>query len=488
MHMQRHWFFTVAGILLLGSSAQGDEAQVRREQFFEERVRPLLFNRCFECHGDKKQESGLRLDSRSAILRGGDSGPAAVARRVDDSLLIQAVRGEAASMPPEDPLEEAEIEVLERWVAMGLPWTAGDAPPEPSLGDQRAIQEIADSHWAFQPINKPPLPAAVSAGTPSEVDVFLNQQIDEAGLQVAPPADRRTLLRRLTFDLIGLPPTPEEVTAFESDRDPDAIAKVVERLLQSPHYGERWGRHWLDVARYADSQDWQAQTDVRYPFAYTYRDWVIRSLNADMPYDEFIRKQLAADFIETQPDSPELAALGFLTVGPRFRNNRLELAADQIDVVTRGLMGLTVACARCHDHKYDPVPIEDYYALYGVFASCTIPDDYVGVSMSVNSIRLNYNAGGGVSISANLGNASVWDQHGGSQGFSSALPSVEGSQTIIVHTWDVTNFTWVLTVTCELKAPAKLAWQAAILAALEKAREKKVADYQKFLDEKAAFV
>lgn len=376
--------------LPIADAAAADDVANRREQFFEERVRPLLIERCYECHSDKKQESNLRLDSLSAVMRGGDSGAAAVARNVDDSLLIQAVRGELAQMPPDEPLTEEEMAILEKWVAMGLPWPAGDAPAAPSLGDQIAIKKAAETHWAFQPIQTPAVPKSQDGSTStSPIDAFVNQGIAEANLTPASKADRRTLLRRLSFDLIGLPPTADEVAAFIADDSDDAIEKVVSRLLQSPHHGERWGRHWLDVARYADSQDWQAQTDVRYPFAYTYRDWVIHALNDDMPYDEFIRKQLAADAIEKQEDSPQLAALGFLTVGPRFRNNKLELNADQIDVVTRGLMGLTVTCARCHDHKYDPVPIEDYYALYGVFASSAVPEELPELSGASISEELN---------------------------------------------------------------------------------------------------
>jgi len=376
--------------LPLADAGAADDAANRQEQFFEERVRPLLIERCYECHGDKKQESNLRLDSLSSVVRGGDSGAAAVARNVDESLLIQAVHGDLAQMPPDEPLTEDEIAILEKWVAMGLPWTTGDAPAAPSLGDQIAIKKAAETHWAFQPLQTPAVPKSEGTVTPrSPIDAFVNQGIAEAKLTPAPQADRRTLLRRLSFDLIGLPPAAAEVAAFIADETDDAIEKVVSRLLESPHHGERWGRHWLDVARYADSQDWQAQTDVRYPFAYTYRDWVINALNDDMPYDEFIRKQLAADAIEKQQDSPQLAALGFLTVGPRFRNNKLELNADQIDVVTRGLMGLTVTCARCHDHKYDPVPIEDYYALYGVFASSSIPDELPELSGASIDDELN---------------------------------------------------------------------------------------------------
>ncbi len=383
--IQRTLIVSAIGGAMSSTGALADDPQQRREQYFEQHIRPLLFDRCYGCHSDKKQESSLRLDSRQAVMRGGDSGAAAISRNVDESLLIQAVRGELAPMPPDDPLSDEEIAKLERWVAMGLPWTSGDAPTSPTLGDQRAIGKQARAHWSLQPIRQPKLPTGPGVDAlESAVDRFVMQGILDQALEVAPPADRRTLLRRLSFDLVGLPPTPDEVDAFVRDESSSAVRNVVDRLLDSPHYGERWARHWMDIARYADSQDWQAQTDVRYPFAYTYRDWLIRSLNEDLPYDDFIREQLAADFRHRQSDSPDLAALGFLTVGPRFRGNRLEIAADQIDVVTRGLMGLTVGCARCHDHKYDPIAIDDYYALHGVFASSQISEELPEIRTSLS--------------------------------------------------------------------------------------------------------
>lgn len=354
------------------------EGLTPREQFFEAQVRPLLIDRCQECHAAEIQESDLRLDSRALVLKGGLSGPAAKPRDTDGSLILKAIRGEDGMelMPPDDPLDESDIAILERWVKMGLPWP-GSEQPEAALGDQTAIKATAAQHWSFQPIRQPAIPETSDpAWARTPIDAFVLQGLDDADLQPAPPADRHTLIRRATFDVTGLPPTPAEVAAFFNDPADDSVAfeKVVTRLLNSPQFGERWARHWLDLARYADTRDWQAQAELRYPYAYTYRDYVIRSLNEDKPYDQFIQEQLAADYYTDSKDAPELAALGFLTVGPRFRNNRLEQAADKIDVVTRGLMGLTVACARCHDHKYDPVPTEDYYSLYGVFASCGIPE------------------------------------------------------------------------------------------------------------------
>jgi hypothetical protein len=239
------------------------------------------------------------------------------------------------------------------------------------------VARAADTHWAFQPIRTPPVPTLrtpnPSLRTP--VDAFILARLEAAGLSPSPPADRRTLIRRASFDLLGLPPSPEEVAAFEADPAPDAYERLIDRLLASPHYGERWGRHWLDVARYADTKDGVLMfgDDRVRPFAYTYRDYVIRAFNDDLPFDRFIHEQLAADRIESSADPRRLAALGFLTLGRQFDNNVHDVIDDQIDTVTRGLLGLTVSCARCHDHKYDPIPTADYYSLYGVFASSEEP-------------------------------------------------------------------------------------------------------------------
>jgi hypothetical protein len=229
-------------------------------------------------------------------------------------------------------------------------------------------------HWAYQPVANPALPQVKDHAWPqTSVDDFILAGLEARGLQPSSPADRRTLLRRATFDVIGLPPTPEETTAFEADTSPGAFAHVVDRLLASPHYGERWGRYWLDVARYADTKGYVFLEENKFPWAYTYRDYVVRSLNDDLPYDQFVLQQLAADKLPPGKDRRSLAALGFITLGGRFMNNQQDILDDRIDVVTRGLMGLTVACARCHDHKFDPIPTQDYYSLYGVFASSVEP-------------------------------------------------------------------------------------------------------------------
>ncbi len=245
-----------------------------------------------------------------------------------------------------------------------------------ALGDQDAIQKKSREHWSFKPLVKPAVPKLSNeAAGANPIDGFIVSRLSDAGIEPLGQADKRTLLRRAYFDITGLPPTAKALEEFELDKTPEAFKKVVDTLLASKEFGQRWGRYWLDVARYADSRDWMAQTDPRYPFAYSYRDYVIRSINEDKPYDQFLREQIAADLMTNDEHSPQLAALGFLTVGPRFRNDTLEQVSDRIDCITRGLMGLTVSCARCHDHKYDPVTIEDFYALYGVFGSTELTED-----------------------------------------------------------------------------------------------------------------
>lgn len=393
------WKAITAGAfsLLLCLPAQFASALSPKEEFFEHKIRPLLIDRCQSCHDAQLQESDLRLDSLDGILQGGLSGPAAIAGQPGASRLIHAVQGtqNMEQMPPDEPLDESEIVLLRRWIKMGLPWTA-EAQPAAALGDQKAIGKASREHWAFQPVTSPSMPVipTESLGTmvnapawqQNPIDAFVLSQLTANELLPNAPADRATLLRRLSFDLIGLPPTFKQVRAFVEDprQDSVVIEEVVDGLLARQQHGERWARYWLDLARYADTRDWQAQAELRYPYAYTYRDYVIHSLNEDKPYNRFIEEQIAADFYYKQSDAPELAALGFLTVGPKFRNNRLEQIADKIDVVGRGLMGITISCARCHDHKYDPIPIEDYYSLYGVFASCSIPDSLPKIQSEVS--------------------------------------------------------------------------------------------------------
>jgi mono/diheme cytochrome c family protein len=358
----------------LCGTLQADDGSVSAEQaeFFEKQIRPVLAEHCDSCHGARKQEGGLRLDSRASLLKGSDSGPVVVAGTPTESLLIEAVRQTGdlkMPPPPKDKLAPEAIAALVRWVELGLPWPATD-------GKSATAAKNARSHWAFQPIARPAVPAVNDAGwSKTDIDRFVLAKLESPGLSPAPPADRRALLRRASFDLTGLPPAPADVAAFENDPSPTAkaFAAVVDRLLASPHYGERWARHWLDVARYADNKGYVFFEEPSYPWAYAYRDWVIRALNDDLPYDQFILQQLAADQLPLGPDKRPLAALGFLTIGGHFMNNVHDIFDDRIDVVSRGLLGLTVTCARCHDHKYDPIPQADYYSLYGVFRSASEP-------------------------------------------------------------------------------------------------------------------
>lgn len=345
-------------------------------EFFERQVRPVLAEHCLDCHGPKKQEAGLRLDSRAAVLRGSDEGPIVKERAPNESRLMEAVRrtGEL-KMPPDKPLAATAVAALARWVELGLPWPESPAPA--AGGSSAAISAAAAKHWAFQPIRPPALPAAASDATRdwtrTSLDRFVAARRDAAGLAASPAADRRTLARRLSFDLLGLPPTPEDVAALVADEAPDAVERHVDRLMASPRLGERWARHWMDVARYADNKGYVFFEEKTYPWAYAYRDYLIESFNRDVPYDRFVTEQLAADLIDRGGDDGALRALAFLTIGAHFMNNTHDILDDRIDVVSRGLQGLTVVCARCHDHKYDPVPQADYYSLYGVFRSSEEP-------------------------------------------------------------------------------------------------------------------
>jgi mono/diheme cytochrome c family protein len=357
-------------VVLSGGAA--DAAEPQAVEFFEKNVRPLLAEKCWSCHGQKKQQGGLRLDSRAALLKGSDSGPVVIAGQPDKSLLVRAVRREGdAPMPPKGALTAGEVDALAAWVRLGIPW-----PDAGSTVVTSTVEEARRRHWAFRPVRKPALPAVRDASwVRTPIDAFVRAGLEAKGLAPAAPADRVTLIRRLSFDLTGLPPTPGEVDTFLADQSSEAYEKLVDRLLASPHYGERWGRHWLDVARYADTKGYVFQEERRYPYAYTYRDWVIRAFNEDLPYDQFLVQQLAADLLPLGEDKRPLAAMGFLTLGRRFLNNQPDIIDDRIDVTMRGLQGLTVACARCHDHKFDPIPQRDYYSLYGVFASSIEPKE-----------------------------------------------------------------------------------------------------------------
>jgi cytochrome c553 len=361
-------------------------------QFFENKIRPVLANNCYKCHSQQaeKVKGGLLLDTKEGVLKGGENGPVIVPGDPEKSVLIKAVRytDPDLQMPPPrgggKKLSDSEVADLAAWVKMGAP------DPRMATAAQKAWSDASKKHWAWQPVSKPAVPEVNPEsfrGWPkTPIDNFILAKLEEKELKPNPPADKRTLIRRATFDLIGLPPTVEEVEAFVKDESPDAFAKVVDRLLASPHYGERWGRHWLDVARYSDTkgQVRRQREDANYPFAWTYRDYVIRSFNEDKPYNVFIIEQIAADKLPATAHNPaNLAALGFLTLGDRFMGMQNDIINDRIDVVTKGFLGLTVTCARCHDHKFDPIPTKDYYSLHGIFASCAEPENEPVISKIV---------------------------------------------------------------------------------------------------------
>ncbi len=352
----------------LAAATQAPEPEATA--FFETSIRPLLLERCIECHGDKKQKGGLRLDSKAAWVKGGDSGTSLHPGDPEKSLLIKAVRytDKELQMPPKHQLPPREVALLEKWVLMGAPDPRSGtltAPPTPG-------SEAVAKHWAFQPVTRPPVPS----GDGHPVDAFVGTRLKTNGLVPNAAADARTLLRRVTLDLTGLPPTPEETHAYLQDTAPGAFERLIERLLASNAYGERWGRHWLDVARYADTAGDGADYPVRE--AGKYRDWVIQSFNSDQPYNQFLREQLAGDILAKTAPPEQLAKLvtatGFLAVGKRYGYKpspdfqHLDFA-DAIDSVGRSLLGLSLGCARCHDHKFDPVSVADYYGLYGIFQS-----------------------------------------------------------------------------------------------------------------------
>lgn len=369
-------FFVIALLSPLAAIAATESPDPAGIEFFESKIRPIFIDHCYECHSQQsgKSKGSLFLDTRDALLKGGDSGPAIVPGDPEKSLLIKAVRytDKDLQMPPKDKkLAPEQIAALEQWVAMGAP----DPRTADASTDTDSIEARAKTHWAFQPVANPPVPEVKrKKWVKTPIDAFILAKLEEAKLKPSPQADKRTLIRRAYFDLIGLPPSPEQVEAFEKDRSPNAFEKVVDELLSSPHYGERWGRHWLDVARYADTKGYLAGNEERrFPFSWTYRDWVIRAFNEDLPYDQFLVQQIAADHLDLGEDRRPLAALGFLTLGRRFLNNKHDIIDDRIDVVTRGTLALTVTCARCHDHKYDPISAKDYYSLYGVFDSSQEP-------------------------------------------------------------------------------------------------------------------
>ncbi|MGE0812341.1 MAG: PSD1 and planctomycete cytochrome C domain-containing protein [Vicinamibacterales bacterium] len=386
--------WTVAGLVTLAladghlaarqrPAATPPPAAAQSPEVFESRIRPLLAANCYACHAEAA-EGGLRLDSRDALLKGSDTGPVVEPGKPEASTLIKAVQHAAGypAMPKgRAPLAQADVDLLVEWVRAGVPWPASAASTAeaPAAAPRGKVVTAEDrAYWAFQPLASHAAPAVRDTAWPkTDIDRFVLARLEAEGLAPVGPADRRSLLRRATLDLTGLPPTPDEIDAFLADRSPDAFETVLDRLLASPRYGETWGRKWLDVARYGEddyrSLDPEGRGYNPYPNAHLYRDWVVTALNDDLPYDRFVTAQLAADLLDAPERVRNLPALGFLGLGPWFYDNgaveitHADERHDRVDAVSRGLLGLTVGCARCHDHKYDPIPTTDYYALAGVF-------------------------------------------------------------------------------------------------------------------------
>jgi hypothetical protein len=371
--------FALASVLVFAFVDQvwsADEPDRARVEFFETKIRPVLVKHCYQCHSSdsKSVKGGLMLDFRTAVRKGGESGSVIVPGKPDESILIAALKYDGYEMPPKGKLPESVVADFVRWIR--------DGAVDPRIADKLVAKKTeidyakAGEFWAFKRPVKAALPQ-VNDGDWSRnaIDRFVLSKLESAGLAPSNPADRRVLIRRVFFDLIGLPPSPEEVETFVNNQSPNAVDEVVDQLLESPHYGERWGRHWLDVARYGEDQAHTFKAR-NYPRGYFYRDWVVQSLNVDMPYDEFVRQQIAGDLLDGPDRHTRIAPLGLFALGPVYYAENVEkdrAAADEwddrVDTLTRGVLGLTVACARCHDHKYDPISTHDYYGLAGIFAS-----------------------------------------------------------------------------------------------------------------------
>ena len=364
------------------ASASELEPTSQQIEFFERKVRPLLVEHCYSCHsgGAEKLQAGLRVDSRTALLSGGDSGPSVVPGDADASLFIDAVRYESYEMPPKGKLADDAIETFEKWVEMGAPWPKGDTPIDSSTAPEFDLQKRKSEHWVWQGVSMPKLPTVRSQDWPgAELDYFILSSLETAGLGPAGDVDRAGLVRRLYFDLIGLPPTPQQLTELMADRSPGAIERLVDRLLESPHFGERWARHWLDLVRYAESRGHEFDNDT--PNAFQYRDYIIRALNADVPYDQLVREHIAGDLLAQPRLNPDqgfnesILGTGFWFLGEwvhspvDIRKDESDRFDNMIDVMSKTFLGMTVACARCHDHKFDAISTADYYSLSGFLQS-----------------------------------------------------------------------------------------------------------------------
>ncbi|MEO1997866.1 MAG: DUF1549 domain-containing protein, partial [Planctomycetaceae bacterium] len=362
------------GVLNRGLSA--DDNQVTAAAHFEKTIRPILVTRCLKCHGERKQEGGLRLDSRAAVLTGGESGPAIVPGKTERSLLLAAIQYQGLEMPPQDQLSQKQVRAFEHWIATGAVWPKAIGRLRPASS---AFSDADRRWWAFQPLRQVNIPDQTAGdATPHPIDRFIDRRLFEKGLTPGPVAEKTTLVRRLYFDVIGLPPTPEQIDAFLNDQSPTAWNALVDRLLDDPRYGEHWARFWLDLVRYSESDGWNQ--DAFRPHIWMYRDYVVRSFNQDRPYDEFVRQQLAGD--EMDIDNPEnLAATGFLRLGIYEYNQRdarghwNDIMNEMTDVVADVFLGMGVACARCHDHKFDPILQADYFKLRAFFEPVSWRDD-----------------------------------------------------------------------------------------------------------------
>ena len=382
----RRFFQTICCVFVIAFATPATAADIDARQltFFESKIRPLLDKHCFECHSARAKQikGGLRLDSRQALLLGGDSGVVVVPGKPDESLLIEAVHWKSLEMPPRGKLAEDRIAALVSWIEAGAPWPVAETPPRQAGVQTYDWDKLQIEHWAFRPVAQPALPQVKHAAWPrNEIDFFVLDQLEAAGMEPARPAAAQALVRRIYFDLIGLPPTPREIDRWshriEATPD-DGIRELTECLLDSPHYGERWGRHWLDVARYSDGSGGFLDR-AALPGAWRFRDWVVTALNADMPYDRFVQLQIAGDLLD--PPGGAIAT-GFFALGPTYHSDggdpesvaqaKSETLDDRIDTMSRGFLALTVSCARCHAHKFDPIPQLDYYSLAGVFNNTTI--------------------------------------------------------------------------------------------------------------------
>ncbi|EDY19632.1 protein of unknown function DUF1549 [Chthoniobacter flavus Ellin428] len=376
--------FSLSAFLLVAAAATSPlvaaQPTTQQTEFFEKQIRPILANRCYECHSvEKKTKGGLALDSAASTLKGGDTGPALVPGDPEKSLLISAVRYQDhdLQMPPKRQLSAEEVKTLEEWVKMGAP----DPRTAPIVAKKGRVIDIEEGRkfWSFTPIAQVEPPKVEGATSP--IDAFIQAKLKKEGLVPAPPADKRTLIRRATYDLIGLPPTPKEVADFLADNSPEAFDKVVDRLLASPQYGERWGRHWLDVARYADSNG--MDENIAFGNAWRYRDYVVRSFNTDKPFNQFVIEQIAGDLLPYSEDA--MTGTGFLALGarvlaePDMQKLEMDIIDEQMDTIGKAFMGMTIGCARCHDHKFDPIRQADYYAMAAIFRSTrNLADEKMG--------------------------------------------------------------------------------------------------------------